>query len=111
MEKAVTEAYKNRQTDEFKKYLATDFISIDSEGIKNSDAEIADIQKGDLRNYSFADTKVAFPSADVAVITYKVTTQSTSAGQDTSGKYKAATVWTKRGGKWFAVFHTFIKAQ
>ena len=30
-------------------------------------AELADVQKSDLQNYSFADTKVVFPSADVAV--------------------------------------------
>jgi tRNA(Phe) wybutosine-synthesizing methylase Tyw3 len=55
--------------------------------------------------------KVTLLSPKMAVATYKVTTQSTSSGRDTSGTYYAATVWNKRGGKWLAVLHTFVKAQ
>jgi len=68
--------------------------------------------KTDVRNNAFADMKVVFPAADVAVISYKVTTQATSAGQDISGTYNAATVWVKYADKtWLAVFHTFVKTQ
>ena len=110
MEKAVTEAFKNKQTKLFRDYLAPDFSAIDAEGIKDVDAEIADIQKTDLSNYSFADMKVTLLNPKTAVATYKVTTQATSSGRDTSGNYYAATVWNKRGGKWLAVLHTFVKA-
>jgi len=78
LEKRLRRRTRNKQADEFKKYLATDFVAIDVEGIKNADAEVAEMQKTDMRNYSFADTKVVFPSANVAVITY--TTQSTKRG-------------------------------
>jgi ketosteroid isomerase-like protein len=111
LEKSVTEAYKNKQADAFKKYLATDYVGLNASGFTSPDIEVAQMQKDDLREFSFADTKVVFPSADVAVITYKTTVQSTSAGQDTSGTYNSATVWNKRGGKWHAVFHTFVKTQ
>jgi len=67
--------------------------------------------KTDVRDNVFADMKVAFPAADIAVITYKVTTQATSAGQDTSGTYNAATVWVKHDKTWSAAFHTFVKTQ
>jgi hypothetical protein len=69
------------------------------------------MQNTDLREYSFADMKVRLQNPKMAVATYKVTTQSTSTGGDTSGTYYAATVWNKRGGKWLAVLHTFVKAQ
>jgi hypothetical protein len=111
LEKSVTEAYKNKQADAFKKYLATDYVGVNADGITSPDIEVAQMEKDDLRDYSFADMKVIFPSADIAVITYKTTVQSTSAGQDTSGTYNSGTVWNKRGGKWHAVFHTFVKAQ
>jgi hypothetical protein len=111
LEKAVTEAFKNKQTEVFRKYLAPEFSAIDAEGVKDADAEIADIQKTDLSNYSFADMKVTLLSPKMAIATYKVTSQSTSSGRDTSGNYYAATVWNKRGGKWLAVLHTFVKAQ
>src|SRR4029453_5141221 len=111
LEKAVTDAFKNKQAKAFREYLAPEFNAIDAEGIKDADAEIADMQKTDLSNYSFADVKVTLLSPKMAVATYKVTTQSTSSGRDTSGTYYAATVWNKRGGKWLAVLHTFVKKQ
>lgn len=111
LEKAVTDAFKNKEARSFKEYLAPEFSAIDAEGVKDADAEIADMKKTDLSNYSFADMKVTLLSPKMAVATYKVTTQSTSSGRDTSGTYYAATVWNKRDGKWLAVLHTFVKAQ
>jgi uncharacterized protein DUF4440 len=111
LEKIVTEAFKTKQIETFKKYLAPEFVALDAEGIKNTDAEVADIPKYDVRENSFADMKVVFPSGKVAVITYKVTTQATHAGQDTSGTYNVASVWMRREKKWLLVFHTFMKSQ
>jgi hypothetical protein len=111
LEKAVTDAFKNKQTQVFRKYLAPEFSAIDAEGVKDADAEIADMEKTEISNYAFADMKVTLLSPKMAMATYKVTTQSTSSGRDTSGTYYAATVWNKRGGKWLAVLHTFVKAQ
>ena len=111
LEKSVTDAFKNKQTNLFKHYLDPEFSAVDAEGIKDADAEIEEMQNTDLRNYSFADMKVTLLSPKMAIIKYKVTTQSTSSDRDTSGTYYAATVWNKRSGKWLAVLHTFVKAQ
>jgi ketosteroid isomerase-like protein len=111
LEKAVTDAFKNKQTEVFRRYLAPDFSMVDAEGVKDAGAEIEEMQKTELSNYTFADMKVTLLSAKMAVVTYKATTQSTSSGRDTSGTYYAATVWNKRGGKWLAVLHTFVKGQ
>ena len=111
LEKAVTEAFKNRQPEAFRKYLAPEFSAVDAEGVKDADAEIDDMQKTNLSNYSFADMKVRLLNPKMAIVTYKVTTQSTSTAGDTSGTYYAATVWNKRGAHWLAVLHTFVKAQ
>src|SRR5205823_8633850 len=111
LEKSITDAFKNKQAKAFKDYLAPEFSAIGAEGVKDADAEIEDMKKTDLINYSFADMKVTLLSPKMAIATYKVTTQSTSSGRDTSGTYYAATVWNKRGGKWLAVLHSFVKAQ
>jgi len=111
LEKSVTDVFKNKQATAFREYLAPEFSAIDAEGVKDADAEVADMQKTDLSNYSFADMKVTLLSPKLAVATYKVTTQSTLSGRDTSGTYYSATVWNKRTGKWLAVLHTFVKAQ
>jgi ketosteroid isomerase-like protein len=111
LEKSITQAFKDKQVERFKKYLAPDFIGVDADGIKDADAEVANVEKSDVHENAFTDIKVTFPSPDVAVITYKVTTQATSDGRDTSGTYNSASVWAKRGGKWLAVLHTFVKTQ
>ena len=111
LETSAWEAYKNKQADAFKKLMSEDYCGEYAEGIKNLDREVADMAKADLRDYSLADMKVVFPSADVAVITYKSTIQQTSEGKDISGTYNSGSIWVKKGGKWLEVFHTEVKAQ
>ncbi len=111
LETSAWEAYKNKQADAFKKLMSKDYYGEYAEGIKDLDREVADMAKTDLRDYSRADTKVVFPSTDVAVITYKSTIQQTSEGKDMSGTYNSGSIWVKKGGKWLEIFHTEVKAQ
>jgi hypothetical protein len=111
LEKSVTEAYKNKKTDAFRKYLVKNYVGINADGITKADTEVAGMENTDLRNYSFADMKVVFPKADVAVVTYKTKVESSAAGQDTSGTYNVASVWAKRWGNWVLISHAFVKSQ
>jgi ketosteroid isomerase-like protein len=111
LEKIITEAFKNKQVETVKKYLAPDFVGLDAEGFKNVDGDLADVPKYDVRDNFFADMKVAFPAGNMAVVTYKVTTQSTHNGQEASGTYNVVSVWTKREHKWRLVVHAFMKSQ
>ena len=111
LEKAVTEAYKNKKTDMFRKYLAKNYVGINADGITKISTEINAMQNTDLRNYSFADMKVVFPKAGVAVVTYKSLVDRSAAGQDMSGAYNVASVWAERWGNWVLISHAFIKSQ
>jgi len=111
LEKSAWEAYKNKQSEKLKKLLSKEYVGVDAEGTKDLEAEVGDMAKNDLRSYSFADVKVVFPSANIAVITYTATTQGTSRGQESSGAYNSASVWSKQNGKWLAIFHAEIQAQ
>ena len=111
LEKSAWEAFKNKQSDAFKALLSKDFYGVYADGIKNLDAEVAEMAKTDLSDYSFADVKVVFPHPKVAVITYKATQHATSGGKDMSGTYNTGSVWVQQGGKWLAVFHTEAKAE
>ena len=111
LETSAWEAYKSKQADAFKKLMSEDYCGEYAEAIKNLDTEVADMAKADLRDYSLADMKVIFPSADVAVVTYKATIQQTSEGKDMSGTFNSGSIWLKKGGKWLEVFHTEVKAQ
>jgi len=111
LEKSAWEAFKNKQTDAFKALLSKDFCGVYADGIKNLDAEVAEMAKTDLTDYSFADVKVVFPHPKVAVITYKATQHATSGGQDMSGTYNTGSVWVQQGGKWLGALHTEAKVQ
>src|SRR5438094_1060917 len=60
LEKSAWEAYKNKQTDAFKALFSKDYCGVYAEGIKTLEGEVADMAKGDLRDYSFGDVQVAF---------------------------------------------------
>jgi Domain of unknown function (DUF4440) len=111
LEKAVTEAYKDKKADAFRKYLAKNYVGINADGITKVATEVAEMGNTDLRNYSFADMKVVFPKAGVAVVTYKTKLESSATGQDTSGIYNVASVWAKRWGNWVLISHAFVKSQ
>ncbi|HEU5238565.1 MAG TPA: nuclear transport factor 2 family protein [Pyrinomonadaceae bacterium] len=111
LEKSVTEAYKNKKTEAFRKFLAKNYVGINADGITKVDTEVTGMENTDLRSFSFADVKVVFPKAGVAVITYKTTVQSSAGGQDTSGTYNVASVWAKRWGNWSLISHSFVKSQ
>src|SRR5881296_70028 len=109
LEKSAWEAYKNKQADAFKALMSKDYYGVYAEGVKNLDAELADMAKTDLRDYSFSDIKVAFPHPKMAVVTYKAKVQATSGGNDMSGTYNSGSVWVQQGGKWVGAFHTESK--
>jgi hypothetical protein len=111
LEKAVTEAYKDKKTETFRKYLAKNYVGLNADGITKVKTEITAMENTDLLSYSFADMKVVFPKAGVAVVTYKTTVESSVAGQYTSGTYNVASVWAKHWGKWSLISHAFVKSQ
>jgi Domain of unknown function (DUF4440) len=104
------EAYKNKQADAFKALMSNDYYGVYAEGVKTLDAEVTDMAKSDLREYSLADVKVVFPHPKVAVLTYKATVQASADGKDISGTYNCGSVWVQKSSKWAGVFHSEAKA-
>ena len=111
LEKSAWEAYKSKQADAFKALMSKDYYGVYAEGVKTLDAELADMAKSDLRDYSFSDIKVVFPHPKMGVMTYKVKLQGTADGKDVSGTYNSGSVWVQQGGKWVGAFHTEAKTQ
>ena len=111
LEKSAWEAYKNKQADAFKALMSKDYYGVYAEGVKTLDAELADMAKSELRDYSFSDVKVVFPHPKMAVMTYKVKMQATADGKDVSGTYNSGSVWIQQGGKWVGALHTEAKTQ
>jgi hypothetical protein len=59
-----------------------------------------------LRDYSFEDVKVIAPTADVAVIGYKVVEQVEFEGRPIELRAADASTWVRQDGKWVCVLHT-----
>jgi hypothetical protein len=55
--------------------------------------------------WAITDSKVVWIDTSSAVVTYKWTGRGSMSGQPLPPVAFASTVWTKRGGKWVAVFH------
>ena len=109
-EKAVWEAVKKHDVKGFKRNFSPDFAGVYEDGVHTVDVEAEQIADVKIKEYTLSDIKVALPTGDTAIITYKVNSQSDYKGQDISGNYYCSSVWVNRGGKWVAVLHTEVKA-
>jgi hypothetical protein len=90
--------------------MSNDYYGVYAEGVKTLDAELDDMAKSDLRDYSFSDIKVVFPHPKMAVLTYKAKVQASADGRDISGTYNSGSVWVQQGGKWVGALHAEAKA-
>ena len=58
-----------------------------------------------VTNWEITDPQVVWIDATSAVVAYTWTGAGTFQGQPLPPKAISSTVWTKKGGKWMAVFH------
>jgi hypothetical protein len=110
-EKAAWQTFKEKKSDEFKKLLSPNVVGVYADGTYNLQKQVDDMQKWDMKSFSFSDFKLVMPDANTAVVTYKVTIEGTSEGKDASGNYNAGSVWHMKNGEWRAVFHTNVKEE
>jgi hypothetical protein len=110
-EKAAWQTFKDKKSDEFKKLLSPNFVGVYSDGIYNLQKQVADMQKWDMKSFSFSGTNVEMTDADTAVISYKVKIEGTNEGKDASGAYHCGSIWQMKNGEWHAIFHTNVKEE
>lgn len=110
-EKAAWEAFKDKKPDDFKKVISAKFVGVYAEGMSDMQAELAEMQKWDMKSFAISDYKATPAGADTCVTTYKVAIEGTYDGKDQSGTYNAASVWKKQNGQWQAIFHTNVKQE
>lgn len=112
MEKQAWAAVKGRDTKAFSDLFAADGMMADSGGFSTRDAFYKSLPDLTITDYTLSDFKVMMIDKDAAIITYKA---------DVKGSYKGqafppnpayvSSIWTKRGGKWVAVYHQETMAQ
>ena len=110
-EKSAWQAFKDKNSDAFKKVVAADFLGVYAEGISDMKKELDDMQKWDMKSFAISDYNAVASGADTMVSTYKVTVEGTYDGKDASGTYNAGSVWKMKKGAWQAIFHTNVKVE
>ena len=105
-EKAAWQAFKDKKSDEFKKFLSPDFVGVHSDGVYTLQKQIDAMQKWDMKSFSLGDSNVVMTDADTAIVTCKAKVEGTYDGKDASGNYNSGSIWQLKNGEWRAVFHS-----
>ena len=105
-EKLVWESLKSRNYDAFGSYLADNSIEVEPDGVSDKAGSVKGVQGFDASKAELSDWKTVKFDDDASVVTYKVKVP----GDKLDTSYHS-TIWTKRDGKWHALFHMGTPAQ
>jgi hypothetical protein len=115
LEKQAWEAWKKKDANFFRTYLADDAIGNGREGVENRTHIIDFIanNKCEIRSYMLDDSSfnVTMIDADAAILTYKATQDYTCDGKPGPTPIWSSAVYVKRGGKWLNVFYQESQAE
>src|SRR2546421_5743323 len=106
-EKAVWNAFNDRNADEVKKLISSDVITVYPDGIYNFQQRLDGMSKMTMKSFALRDFNLSTPTDDVAIISYKAKVENKDGG---SSDLNCATVWLFKNGEWRAVFHSDMKA-
>lgn len=109
-ERAVNEAVAKGNAAAFRQHVAEDGWSVDgmmgrmavADFLKNFEAMTKDMK---MSSWDISDSKIHWVDANTAVHSFKWTGTGTYQGQPIPSPAWVSTVWTKKNGKWTAVFH------
>ena len=109
-ERALHEAVVTGNLAGFKQHVAVDGWAVD--GIMGRMATADFLQSFDqmvkgmeMTSWDITDSRIQWVDANTAIHTYKWTGSGTYQGQPIPSPVWSSTVWTKKNGKWTAVFH------
>ena len=112
MEKRAWEAVKNRDTKAFSDLFAADGMMADSSGLSTRADFFKTLPDLTITEYTLSDYKVMMIDKDSALITYKADVKGSFKGQAfPPNPTYVSSIWTKRGGKWMAVYHQETMAR
>ena len=109
-ERAVNDAFAKGDSAAFKALVAADGWAVDS---VTGRAPVADMLKDfagltkelKITSWDITESKIVWVDATTAIHSYKWTAKGTDHGKPLVSPVWASTVWTKKSGKWMALFH------
>lgn len=112
MERRAWDAVKARDTKAFSDLFAADGVMVDAGGMTTRTAFFQSLPDLTITDYTLSDLKVTMIGKDTALITYKADVKGSFKGQAfPPNTTYTSSIWTKRGGKWVAVYHQETMSQ
>ena len=99
-EKAVWATLKTKNADGFASYLAPESIEVESSGVYDKPGSVKAVQQIDLSKADLSDFKSIKIDDDASLVTYTVKIPGAKPESE-----RHTTIWVKRAGKWWALFH------
>jgi hypothetical protein len=101
------EAWKTHQAAPFQEAMSEDSILVGGTGVDGKAPSISEITSAEctITDYALSDFKVTMFDKDAAMLTYKATQHGACGGTTVPANVVASSLWLKRGGKWYMVFH------
>jgi uncharacterized protein (TIGR02246 family) len=110
LERKFWDAIKAKDPDAASGLMAEECIVAGAQGAAKIDrktfAKMTREGKWTLHSYEFKDVVVLSPSADVAVIAYKVREKISMDGKEMPLEAADTSVWCRKDGTWLCVLHT-----
>jgi len=105
-EKALWEAWKNKDPKPFRTWIAGDAAGIGEMGVSGKAQLLKEIAAGgcEIKSFELSEFKFHWIDNDAVVVTYKGVADGTCAGNALPPVWASST-WVNRGGRWLAMTH------
>ena len=107
-ENAAWKLIKDKKIDEFGKMMSENYHGVYDEGIVDKMQELANLKNITLESVALSDMKVAFPSKDTAVVTYKAEVKGSYQNKPFAAVWNTSSVWAMCCGDWKVILHTEV---
>jgi len=107
-EKAVWNAFRDKNVNEVKKLVSTDLMAVYPDGIYNFEQRLGEMPKMRMKSFTLGNFNVSMLSNDLAMISYKARVQNTDGS---ASELNCGTVWKMQNGEWKAVFHADMRTE
>jgi ketosteroid isomerase-like protein len=109
-ERAINEAVAKGNVAAFKEHVSADGWAVDSMMGRMAVADFLEqfeemVKHMKMTSWDITDSKIQWVDGNTAIHTFKWTGSGTYQGQPIPSPVWTSTVWTKKNGKWTAVFH------
>lgn len=109
-ERAATDAFTKGNVTAFSAVVAADGWAVDSVMGRSPVADLvkdfaAATKELKLTSWDITESRIQWADANTAVHSYKWSGKGTDHGKPVVSPVWASTVWTKKSGKWIAIFH------